>query len=234
MRIILTRSASQAGGLEEGLREAGFELAHLPLTRQVLPQETTEITAALSALGSGAFSWILLTSGNTVRFLRQAGWDSTVPPQTHIGVVGPGTARVLAEVTGLRPTWMPQDHSAAGILAELPAPAAGQRLLLPQSARAEPTLAHRLRQQGWEVTRVSVYDTVDLAHPDTSLLRAGDVVLITSSSAAEVWARLQPPEVTVLAIGEPTADTLSRRGHPATAVLPEPTAAGVLAALRGD
>ncbi len=228
VRIILTRAAEAAGALESGLHEAGHEVLHLPLTQQVPVQDSGQLTTALADLHAGRFSWLLLTSGNTVRFLSRAGWDGSLPEQTRIGVVGPGTARTLEHLTGLASPWRPRQYSAAGILTELPPPAAQDRVLLPQSARARPALAEGLLERGWQVTQVSVYDTVPVECPDVGTLRCGDVVLVTSSSAAEVWAGLATPEVTVLAIGQPTAETLRRLSRPAAAVLPEPTAAGVL------
>lgn len=62
-------------------------------------------------------------------------------------------------------------------------------------------------------------------------IRAGDVVIITSSSAAEQWvdrAAERTTTVPVWAVGEPTAQTLNRRGAPADAVLGTPTAEAVL------
>ncbi|MGJ9373547.1 uroporphyrinogen-III synthase [Nesterenkonia sp. CF4.4] len=58
------------------------------------------------------------------------------------------------------------------------------------------------------------------------------VLLVTSSSAADGLADLGLPErVRLLAIGRPTARTLSRRGIPAAGVLSEPSADAVMAAL---
>lgn len=233
VRIVLTRAAEAAGALESGLREAGHEVLHLPLTQQLPVPDSGRITSALTDLSAGQFSWLLLTSGNTVRFLSRAGWDGSIPDRTRIGVVGPGTARVLQQRTGIGEPWRPREYSAAGILAELRHPAAGERLLLPQSARARPALAEGLCERGWQVTRVSVYDTVPVEYPDVGTLRPGDVVLVTSSSAAEVWVGLQVPDVPVLAIGEPTAETLRSLSRPAAAVLSEPTTAGLLEILSG-
>lgn len=231
----------------------------MPLTQQVLPEDLSELTGAISDLKHGRFSWLILTSGNTVRALVSCGWDGSVPEDTRVGVVGPGTARVLEELTGLPEAWMPRQHSATGILAELPAPGPGEnpRLLLPQSAQARGQLVAGLRSLGWEPTQVLAYQTVALnleeqsVSPSRSLqqrqfqppaavdddavltpaeLNDDDVVLVTSSTAAEQWASRRPrTQVWLLAIGGPTAETLKRLGTPADRVLSAPTAAGVLA-----
>ncbi|RJN31764.1 uroporphyrinogen-III synthase [Nesterenkonia natronophila] len=230
MRIVLTRRAAQSGELEEGLRRAGHTAAHMPLTQQVLPADTTELSRTVHELTRGEFDWLVLTSPNTVRALASCGWDGTVPVRTRVAVVGPGTARVLNEVSDARNPWMPKQHSAAGILAELPAPEPEGQLLLPQSAQARPQLYEGLEQRGWNITQVTAYFTTALPHPLVNL-SPGDAVLVTSSSAAEVWATLETPDVNILAIGEPTARTLRQLGRPADAVLPEPTAEGALKAL---
>ncbi|WP_191089743.1 uroporphyrinogen-III synthase [Nesterenkonia ebinurensis] len=246
----MTRHPAQTGALEDRLRDAGFDVAFLPLTQQVLPEDLSELTTTIQRLERGDFHWLLLTSGNTVRALRDCGWDGTVPERTQVGVVGSGTARVLNELSEAHHPWMPQDHSAAGVLAELPTPAEGSRLLLLQSAKARPELAEGLTTDGWSVTRVTAYDTVPLdpAAPETLQpihitggdsgdlltprdLAEGDIVLITSSSAARVWAQLSAPPVTTLAMGQPTAEALTSLGRLPDSVLPEPTAVGVLRAL---
>ncbi|MCH8562061.1 uroporphyrinogen-III synthase [Nesterenkonia sp. YGD6] len=268
MRIALTRDPAQAGPLEAGLRAAGLQVQFLPVTEQRLPADTTELTTALERLSHGDFAWVLFTSANTVRALVKLGWDGTVPAQGRVGVVGPGTARVLRTLTGITSPWMPEaEKSAAGMIQEIPEPAPGANteLLLPQSAQARSQLRDGLSAIGWQVTQVSAYETDCLVVDGT--LAPGDsdrrllpqparedlldldqlaadlrrdrlthvdptVLLVTSSSAADGLADLGVPErVRLLAIGRPTARTLSRRGIPAASVLSEPSADAVMAAL---
>lgn len=257
MRIVLTRRPAQAGDLEAEVRRAGFALGFLPLTRQLLPEDTTALNAAVAELERGAFDWLLVTSANTVRALKSCGWAGELPGRTQAAAVGPGTARVLQMLTGDADIWTPRDHSAAGILAELPAPSPGQRILLPQSAQARPELADGLCARGWDLTHVQAYRTVPAAalsgplasldaevsdpHPqrpseevlEPTGLRADDVVLLTSSTAAEAYADLTVrPPARLMAIGGPTAQTMSRRGLSPAAVLAEPTPDGLLEALK--
>lgn len=268
MRIALTRDPAQAGPLEAGLRAAGLEVRFLPVTEQCLPAETSELRTALERLSGGEFAWVLFTSANTVRALVKLSWDGSLPSQTRVGVVGPGTARVLQRLTGVTEPWMPEaERSAAGMIQEMPEPAPDDStsLLLPQSAQARSELREGLSALGWDVTQVSAYETDSLVVD--GVLAAGDpqrrllpppasedlldlgqlaadlrrdrlthmdptVLLVTSSSAADALADLGLPQrVRLLAIGRPTARTLSRRGIPAAGVLSEPSAAAVLAAL---
>ena len=254
MRIVLTRHPGQVGDLEAAVQTAGFDVGFLPLTQQLLPADMTELTEAVELLTHGTFDWLLLTSANTVRALISCGWDGRAPEQTRVAAVGPGTARVLKDLTTAGEPWIPEDHSAAGILAELPAPTAGRRLLLPQSAQARPQLAEGLRALGWDLTHVAAYQTVPTSSAapqpphrvllpategavtgkrlDPTDLRDDDVVLLTSSTAAEAYAQLHPRKApALLAIGDPTAATMDGLGLPVAAVLSEPTAVGLTSAL---
>ncbi|WP_218220552.1 uroporphyrinogen-III synthase [Nesterenkonia sp. Act20] len=165
MRIALTRDPAQTGPLEAGLRAAGLQVEFLPLTEQRLPTDTSELRSALAALGRGEFPWLMLTSGNTVRALRKVGWDGTLPEQVRAGVVGPGTARVLADLSSITDPWMPEaEKSAAGIIDGMPATSqdSGSTLLLPQSGQARSTLREGLEALGWEVASVTAYETESL------------------------------------------------------------------------
>lgn len=230
-RILLTRRLSQAGSLEAGLREAGYEVGFLPLTEQRLPEDLGELSAAITGLERGDFAVVALTSGNTVRSLLTAGWSGTLPEETDAAVTGPGTARVLQELTEITDPWMPtREASAEGILAEIPHPPEPEmRLLLPQSAQARPRLAEGLRELGWRVTTVTAYETVPLpALPAGVELSGDDVLLITSSSAAEAYAGLGlAAQPVLLAIGRPTAESMETLGLSCAGVLSEITAAGV-------
>ncbi|GAB3187551.1 uroporphyrinogen-III synthase [Nesterenkonia suensis] len=251
MRIILTRWPDQAGRLEEGLQAAGVDVGFLPLTRQRLPTDLTPLRDAVGRLTAGQFDWLLLTSGTTVWALQQAGWDGTVPSVTRIGVTGAGTARSLPPAVRDR-VWMPQrEASAAGILTELPEPASGERILLPQSAQARSQLVEGLRAAGWEVTHTTAYETVRRVHAgalppsgltgeeavdvvDTGDLSTSDTVLITSSTAARAWSQLRLADGVrprLLAIGRPTAQALRELELPAR-TLDDVTAGAVMRALR--
>lgn len=251
MRILLTRWPHRTSRLEEELRVAGVDVGHLPLTDQRLPEDLTELRTAVADLAAGRFTWLLVTSGTTVRMLLGSGWDGTVLTATRIGVTGAGTARVLEELTGLTSPWMPTDEaSAAAILAELPVPAPDEALLLPQSAQARPELVDGLRASGWELTHVVAYETVSRVVegvlpegavtetlPDGSPgITEDDVVLVTSSTAAQAWSQLRGgirrgggPRL--VAIGAPTARTLRRLGLDAE-VSEEVSAEAVLRAVR--
>lgn len=258
-RIVVTRDPAASGRVESELRQAGFVVAHCPLTTQCALDDDAPLTRAVRAVESGTYDVLMLTSANTVRAMHRVGWGGRLG-LTHrnlrpeIAVTGAGTAQALRTLIGDADPWRPVgEASAAGILAELRTPAPGERLLLPQSLQARSELASGLTARGWRVDQVPAYRTVALYGPQARVpdadqrlhpadgaalsphaLRPEDLVLITSSSAAEVWVQThsaQRPPHQVLAIGAPTAATLEALGRPADAVLSSPTAAGVAAAL---
>ncbi|MGJ9405781.1 uroporphyrinogen-III synthase [Nesterenkonia aurantiaca] len=229
MRIALTRDPAQTGPLEAGLRAVGLQVRFLPVTEQRLPEDTTELNTALGRLSRGDFSWVLFTSANTVRALVKLGWDGTLPAQTRVGVVGPGTARVLRTHTGITDPWMPQvESSAAGMIQEFPEPSPGEDggLLLPQSAQARSELREGLSDTGWQVTRVSAYETSSLVvggvlvagDPQRRLLPqpAGEDLLDLDQLAADLRRdRLSHVDPTVLLVtSSSAADGLADLGLP--------------------
>ncbi|MDO4240145.1 uroporphyrinogen-III synthase [Micrococcus sp.] len=267
MRLLLTRRPAQAGDLEAGLRAASgpdgvpFEVGFLPATDTELPDDDglARLRGAVAALGAGEFVVLVVTSPNGARALAAAGWDGGVPAGVRVAATGPGTVRVLRQV-GLRAdVWVPEeDRSAAGILAGLPGPArAGERLLLPQSARASDGLAAGLTVRGWDVRRVAAYRTVAYpGDPARRLLPAdppgadvvtpaefgrqpeGTVLVLTSPSAVEELLdgpaadALLSGAVPCIALGAPTRRAMETAGMPVAAQATTPDAAGVAEAVR--
>lgn len=172
--IVLTRQPAQAGALEAGLAEAGLDVRFCPLTDFELPGEPGPLRAVVSRVETGECAWLVLTSPNTVRALQAAGWTGGVGERTQVAVTGRGTARLLTELGCTAEPWMPQEASAAGILAEFPSveaegadadvadphEAPASLVLLPQSALATGELTSGLEAKGWHVARVEAYRTV--------------------------------------------------------------------------
>ena len=166
-------------------------------------------------------------------------------PPLRVAVVGPATARAWTELTGTAPDLVARG-SAAALLQEPalagppPAPNAARRVLLPASALADPALADRLRQAGWEVEQVAAYTTItadahDLPPRLERAWAAGgvDVVVLTAPSSTRAVLDLlgPPPRGTgLVAIGATTAAATRGLGLPVAAVASSPTPEGVLQA----
>ena len=267
MRLLLTRRPAQAGDLEAGLRATDgpdgvpFEVGFLPATDTLLPDDDglAHLREAVAALGAGEYAVLVVTSPNGARALAAAGWDGNVAAGVRVAATGPGTVRVLREAGMVGGVWVPEaDRSAAGILAGLPGPArAGERLLLPQSARASDDLAAGLRERGWAVDRVEAYRTV--AYPGDPARRllpedppgadvvtpaelgrqpAGTALVLTSPSAVDELLdglaadALRSGAVPCVALGVPTRRAMEAAGVPVAGQATTPDAAGVAEAVR--
>ncbi len=232
--VVLTRQPAQAGALEDGLSAAGHPVAFLPLTDFVLPPDEQALRSCVARLdpagpdpareGPGrapAPAWLVVTSPNAVRALALCGWDGRVGPGTRVAVTGPGTARVLERAGYPGTPWMPSgDPSAAGIVAQFPAPEGGaaaggapertpRTVLLPQSSLATRVVEDGLARLGWDVERFEAYRTVP--HPAGPGLR-----LLPDGGAAGSQLLLTPEDLagTDVVLTSPSAVTelVARRG----------------------
>nr|WP_232235855.1 uroporphyrinogen-III synthase [Acidipropionibacterium acidipropionici] len=229
------------------LKHAGFGVIHQPVTR------TVEIDGGLGTVGShpstvGALGtvgfrsstaqpdWLVVTSHTAVRILQEAGLLDGLA--LKVAAVGRATARALKDA-GVDVDLVPQQQSGAGLVDAWADP--GARVLLPVSALAAPTVGDGLREQGCDVTRVDLYTTEPLDELPEVIAQAWPAfgaVVVTSSSVARAldslvsaaglsWTARQHP----VAMGRPTADTLSELGHPAAAVAAAPTPEAILTAV---
>jgi uroporphyrinogen-III synthase len=142
--------------------------------------------------------------------------------------LGAGTARTLLALgipANLIAASRNADHFATYALEHLPAEAP---LLLPQSRRAGPRLAQRLRAAG---RRVIAWDAYTVA-PKPNLRWLGPpppIVLFTSPSTAQAWigAGLPSPALATWSMGESTTWELRQLGVEKVLEAPEPSPAGV-------
>ena len=118
--LVLTRQPAQAGAVEADLAAAGLDVRFCPLTDFELSGEPGPLRAVVARVEAGECAWLVLTSPNTVRALQAAGWTGRVGGNTKVAVTGAGTARVLAALGCTAEPWMPEQASAAGILADFP------------------------------------------------------------------------------------------------------------------
>jgi uroporphyrinogen-III synthase len=173
VRIILTRPDARGAQLAERLRNAGHDVACIPLT---------EFHDAEPFPDPAPFDGVLFTSANAVaRAPLSALWP-------RVGAVGPITAAALHE-RDIR-----VDVIGAGggrELAEAWGPALGQRLLLPQASGAHPGLADALRGQGAELVCVRVYRTMPVAGVDPLPFRRADLICFFAPSHVRAFLNLR-------------------------------------------
>jgi uroporphyrinogen-III synthase len=207
--------------IADALRAEGAEPVIAPLVATV-PVEDATLAAALVDLADGRYDWLVITSAAAVDALG----DARPAPGTRVAAVGPSTA-VALDAAGLPTDLIPEDHSAAGILAAWTA--TGGRVLILASDLADPALADGLRARGAQVDALVAYRTipVDLdARIRRELADGGiDTVLVTSGSVARSLADQVPGlTATVACLGPRTAEESRAAGLDVRVVAPERSA----------
>ena len=236
-RVVVTRAREQASALAERLRELGAEVVRLPTIEIAEPADGGAALAAAAARVRD-YDWVAFTSANAVERFFAHLHDSRALGDTAVAAVGTATAAELA-VRGILADLVPE-RSLARALAEAFPPAAGPggtgRVLLPQAAIADDSLAAGLAAKGWSVDVVEAYRTVPAAPaPEAAAAAAkADVVAFTSSSTVDnyvdaVGTTGAPP--VVACIGPVTAATARRRGLDVGVVAEEQSVEGHLAAI---
>jgi len=226
--VLIPRTKDQAGATIERLASYGAN-AHVVPTISVEPPRTPQqMERAIKGLVTGRYEWIGFTSVNAVRAVREKfdefGLDARAFAGLKIAAVGGVTAQALRS-WGIVPDLVPpEDHSAAGLLAEWPEFDAVldpiNRIFLPRADIATDTLVAGLVEMGWEVDDVTAYRTVRAAPPAAEVrdaIKSGtfDAVLFTSSSTVRnlVGIAGKPHHSTVVAvIGPATAKTAEEHG----------------------
>lgn len=202
LRVAVTRSMDRAGGLLAALEDAGAEPVLVPLIDFEVGEQDA-LGAALRRLAAGEYRWLVISSITTVRALKQwcesAGTSlaGIIPASTSVATIGPTSVDILA-AEGITTVLAPTDLQSAAGLVELwpaPDPAHGttNRVLLPQSNLASPTLLGGLTAKGWNPEAVTAYQTVDYPARDGRRLTA---TLAARSPVQECLARdvLTPAE----------------------------------------
>jgi uroporphyrinogen III methyltransferase/synthase len=226
-RIIVTRSADQAGEFSAMLEALGAVTLECPTIRLVEPESWDDLDAAIATLS--AFDWLILTSVNAVHFfflrLDALGFDSRALGGCKICVVGPKTAEALA-AHGIRPDLVPADYKAEGVVSEFARIGlSGCRVLFPRADRAREVIPHGLERMGAHVTAPVAYRNIlpDRLCPEALLAlekRSVDCITFTSSSTVLNLAELLGADllanmlqgVTVASIGPITSRTCREIG----------------------
>lgn len=208
-RILITRSAEDAGAWAERVQQLGAQPIVLPCL-VVTPCTDAVSASTLRATLAGA-SWLVLSSRRGVEVV--AGMlNGTLPPGLEVAAVGPATARAASALLGRVDLVGPEKsgRSLAGALVARLAGMEGRAHVVVAGAVCGRTDVERaLDGVGIRVTRMSVYEVlpapaIEPKH-DLSLDRV-DAVLLASPSAAQglVNRAVLPAAVHVITIGPTT------------------------------
>jgi len=217
-RIVITRAKHQADALALILREHGAIPVFYPCIAIIPPADLTPLDNALSRLSD--YDWLLITSANTVEILHQRLSELAIFPNwdaIHIGAIGQVTGQAFLQTFNKKPTFIPTKQTAQQLGWELPI-LNQEKILLPQSSLAKPTLADILAQRGADVSVIVAYQTIpdiggDDIHP---LLARGmiDAITFASSSAIRHFVMRvgYVPDVPVVCMGDNIAQSAYEAG----------------------
>jgi uroporphyrinogen III methyltransferase/synthase len=227
-RILVPRTKEQAGSLSTSLRRYGGVPEEVPTISVEPPRNPLQMDKAVRGLVEGRYEWIVFTSVNAVKAVREKfdeyGLDARAFSGLKIAAVGDKTTDSIA-AWGIRADLMPSgEQSARGLLEDWPPfdelldPI--NRVFLPRADIATETLVAGLHELGWEVDDVTAYRTVRAAPPPAptrDAIKTGkfDAVVFTSSSTVRnlVGIAGKPHASTVIAaIGPQTAKTCEEHG----------------------
>lgn len=246
-RVVNTRAAHQAEDLDALLRERGAIPLPYPCIAIAPPEDINVLDTALQELAAGAYTWLVLTSANTVRALAQRldllGLSVRRQGALRVVAVGTSTAESAKVLLGLETNLIPAEFTAQALGNSLDV-APGTRVFLPQSAAADPILAETLRKSGARVTTVVAYRTVlgrgGVDVPRLLSRREVDAIVFASSSSVQNFhLRLEMEGgkrdhlegVCIACIGPRTAETAQEHGLVVSVVPAVHTLEGVVEAL---
>lgn len=239
-RILITRSAEQAGPFAERLAALGADPLLFPVIA-FIPCEPESLRAYLQRLEF--YSWIIFTSANAVRFFFEV-YDALEnrPPLPRIAAVGQITGDLL-QVRNLIPDFVPDVFTGEALAAGL-GDLTGQRILLPRARAGRPQIVRELVERGGTVDDVPLYETVT-AEPTKAALaeinRGVSVITFTSPSGVRNFRKILQEagidadallaEALTVCIGPSTAEQLQEFGRDADLVPNTYTVDGMIEAM---
>ncbi|MGI5165480.1 uroporphyrinogen-III synthase [Spirillospora sp. CA-253888] len=246
-RVLVPRTKEQAADLSEQLRAYGAVPDEVPTISVEPPRTPQQMDRAVKGLVTGRYEWVVFTSTNAVKAVREKfvdyGLDARAFAGLKVAAVGEQTARALVEF-GVQPDLMPTGQQSSEGLAEVWPPFDEDldpinRVLLPRADIATDTLIARLTALGWECEDVTAYRTVRAAPPPAPIreaIKGGgfDAVLFTSSSTVKnlIGIAGKPHNVTVIAvIGPQTAKTAEEYGLRVDVMADKPSVSALAEAL---
>jgi uroporphyrinogen III methyltransferase/synthase len=249
-RIVVTRSAEQAGDLVDELESLGAEAVEAPTFQLTPPEDPEALDRAAASIGQ--YRWVLFESANAVArllsVLARGPQDIRAFGGVKVCAIGPSTAERLATY-GIKPdVEVPESGSEnIGDAIEAHGRIADQKILVVRPDHVRDVLPGELAQRGALVTDLVAYRTLPVA-PDAPgvqnlyrMLLDGriDAVTFTSPTTVSRFAALIGEDqavdllrpTVVAAIGPVTAAAATALGITPTVVATTFTVNGLVAAL---
>ena len=246
-RIVVTRSAVQAGKFSRKLSALGAEVLGIPAVRGETLDNKDDFVDALLSLNT--YDWLVFTSANGVAtffeyFFRRF-HDLRDIGGAKIAAVGPATAAKLKELH-LQVDLMPEEyvgHKIAEAMAKHSS-IENVKVCLLRAENANPDLPLALEEMGAVVDNIGVYKTVPETEDRYGVAEdfrqhGADWITFTSGSTVEFFHKRfdlpellkQFPQMKIASIGPETSKALASLDLKPTIEAKEHTTDGILAAL---
>jgi uroporphyrinogen III methyltransferase/synthase len=238
----VTRSTDQASALTALLSQCGALPIELPTIKIEPAADSAQLDLAL--LNLREYSWVVFTSANGVRCVRQRLLANGIPldqlETLRIAAIGSATARSLTEY-GVRVDAVPTKAVGESLVDALAShDLRGKRILLPVARDAREVVASGLTARGAIVERIVAYETRAIGDPAAArqAVASGDVITLTSGSTVRSLAALIGEDVgsvlqsrVVASIGPVTTSAASEQGIRVDVEATEHTIVGLVAAI---
>jgi len=228
LRVLVTRTRSQASQLSGMLAEKGAEVIEIP-TLEIIPRPLTPGVKRFLRR-AGAYDWIIFTSANAVEIFMDLffglGKDTRQLAKVKIACVGEATATVLKGF-GVQADLVPKDYKQEGLVKAFSSmELEGKKILLPRPKEGRDLLLNWLKGKKAKVDDFVLYESRAPKGSAQRLRRLfaeeGGVDLLTfaASSAADNFYKLfNAPQrrkwlknLPVAVIGPVTAKTIRSWG----------------------
>lgn len=196
-RILVTRTAEQAGPLVELLLGQGADVIAIPAIRIEPIHPSPALDHCLRRLPS--YQWLVLSSANGVAALSERMKELGISPEAFAHMqcvaVGPATADAMRAL-GLRVDIVPEEYVAESVVSAIRHEVAGKKVLLIRGTLARDVIPKALEEAGATVDTADAYHTVipgdSVAQVRESFLSTTppDIVTFTSSSTVNNFIRL--------------------------------------------
>jgi uroporphyrinogen III methyltransferase/synthase len=222
-RILMTRTAAQAGSFSRLIEATGAEAVSCPVIEIVPPPSYADLDAAISRLPQT--DYLILTSANAVdaffNRLNLCGKDVRDLYGVTVAVVGPKTAEAL-NLHGLQADLIATDFRAEGVIAQLQQQGvSGKRILYPHAELARDAITRELTAAGARVDAPIAYSSRSPNNGDElrELLqnRRIDAITFTASSTVDNFIALLGEQhihllatIPLFSIGALTSETMLR------------------------
>lgn len=222
-RVLVTRTAAQAGSFASQLVAAGAEAISHPVIEITPPSSYADLDASIERLSETDI--LILTSANAVdaffNRLKHNNKDVRNLNGITVAVVGPKTADALHHY-GLQADLQAEDFRAEGVISQLTKQGvASKRVLYPHAELARDVISRELTAAGAKVDAPVAYSSRPPANGEhlRELLLHGeiDAITFTASSTVDNFANLLGDQMTELvgstplfSIGPLTSETMTR------------------------